>query len=139
MFSRIDRFLYTHILPKYGITHAHYRCDGAGCFVASNVKAFIAQWEKMTGIVELSYKNLVPGKGKTSLDGLFGILTYLIHQMVDKGGSFTTASELYELLTSSPLRYTEYHLLKLDREKVQKNGESPRPLRIFLLVVLFIC
>ena len=114
-----SRFLYKHVLPKYGINCAHCRSDGAGCFIASNFKSIIDHWEKMAGTVEKSYTNLVPGKGKTSLDGKFGIFTQKLHRLVDEGASFSSAEELYNLCVANPLKYTDYHLLQIQRDKVK--------------------
>lgn len=50
------------------------QCDGAGCFAAAETKGMIAKWQVLTGMHESSYKTMVPGCGKTSFDGMFGIL-----------------------------------------------------------------
>jgi len=109
--------LYKKVLPKYGIKKVHFRCDGAGCFVGNEVKGNFCEWNKdrTGGVTEVSYKNNVPGKGKTTLDGLFGILTQHLNLLVDEGYSFDSAEELYELLTMFPLNHTEFHLLNLNR------------------------
>ena len=72
--------------------------------------------ERTGGVTEITYKNNVPGKGKTTLDGLFGILTQHLNGLVDEGHSFECAEELYDLLKKNPLQYTEIHLLNLDRK-----------------------
>ena len=107
--------LYKYILPKYGIDTVHFRCDGAGCFVSSEAKAAMASWLRRCGVLEKTYKNNVPGKGKSALDGQFGIQGQSLTRQIDEGGSFSTAEELYDLLLERPLQYTEYHLLDLKR------------------------
>lgn len=85
------------------------------------MKGSFCEWdnERTGGVTEVSYKNNVPGKGKTTLDGLFGILTQHLNDLVDKGHSFETAEELYKLLKKFPLNYTEFHLLDLDRKLLE--------------------
>ena len=120
--------LYKYILPQYGIDTVNYRCDGAGCFVSAEAKAAMAHWLKRCGIKEKTYKNNVPGKGKSPLDGQFGIQGQSLTRQVDEGGSFSTAEELYDLLLERPLQYTEYHLFDLKRGatswKVSKEVEK---------------
>ena len=113
--------LYTKVLPKYGVKGVHFRCDGAGCFVGNEVKGSFGKWNKeRTGsLFEMSYKNNVPGKGKTSLDGLFGILTQHLNRLIDEGYSFDSAETLYNLLKKIPLQHTEFHLLSLDRNSTE--------------------
>ena len=113
--NSVKHILYSKILPKYGIDSVHYRCDGAGCFVSSEAKAAMAHWHSLCGITEKTYKNNVPGKGKSPLDGQFGIQGQSLTRQVDEGGSFSTVEELYDLLLQRPLEYTEYHLLDLKR------------------------
>ena len=110
--------LYKEILPQYGIKKVHFRCDGAGCFVGNEVKGNFCAWnEYRTGsVVEMTYKNNVPGKGKTSLDGLFGILTQHINRLIDEKHSFDSAETLYKILTDNPIEHTEFHLLNLNRK-----------------------
>ena len=69
--------LYKYILPKYGVKKVHYRCDGAGAFNCGKAKAAMPIWRILTDdqIIELTYKVMVSGCGKTSLDGHFGIMT----------------------------------------------------------------
>ena len=127
--------LYKKILPNYGIKKVHFRCDGAGCFVGNECKGSFIIWdEKRTGgVTELTYKNNVPGKGKTTLDGLFGILTQHLNDLVDQGESFETAEELYNLLKKDPLQHTEFHLLNIDREKADKEWVIPKFIEKFKL------
>lgn len=65
-------FLYSVILPKYGITKVHYRSDGAGCFSSKEAKAAMKVWDDLArehgGSYEVSYKVTVAGCGKTALD-----------------------------------------------------------------------
>ena len=113
--------MYSSILPKYGIKKVHFRCDGAGCFIGKIVKGSFGLWTKLRtgGVEEVTYKKNVPGKGKSSLDGHFGVLTQEINLQVDEGASFGSAKELYELCLQHPLKCTEYHLFDPQRNKVQ--------------------
>ena len=114
----VKEVLYKHVLPKYGIDSVHYRCDGAGCFVSAEAKSAMTRWFDLCGVTEKTYKNNVPGKGKSPLDGQFGVLGQSLTRQVDEGGAFSTAEELYELLLERPLQYTEYYLLDLKRDLV---------------------
>ena len=126
--NTVKEVLYKHILPQYGIDSVHYRCDGAGCFVSSEAKAAMAHWFRRCGVTEKTYKNNVPGKGKSPLDGQFGIQGQSLTRQIDEGGSFSNVAELYSLLLERPLQYTEYHLLDLKRDilnwKVDKKIEK---------------
>ena len=113
--NTVKQILYKSILPQYGIDSVHYRCDGAGCFVSSEAKAAMSHWFRLCGVMERTYKNNVPGKGKSPLDGQFGIQGQSLTRQVDEGGSFRNVEELYDLLLQCPLQYTEYHLLDLKR------------------------
>lgn len=117
-FEIFDRILYKNILPKYGIKTVHFRCDGAGCFVSAEIKALIALWKEKTGVFEKTYKNNVPGKGKTPLDGHFGVMTQDLNLRVDEGECFNDAKELVDICMKYPLNFTEYHLLDINREKI---------------------
>ena len=122
--NTVKQILYQVILPCYGIDSVHYRCDGAGCFVSAEAKAAMAHWFRLTGIMEKTYKNNVPGKGKSPLDGQFGIQGQSLTRQIDDGGSFSTVEELYSLLLERPLQYTEYHLLDLKRHLVDWRVEK---------------
>ena len=65
-------FLYSKILPKYGIKRVHFRSDGAMCFSSKEAKAFMTFWDDLAevtgGSYESSYKVSVSGCGKTALD-----------------------------------------------------------------------
>lgn len=111
------RIVYKVILPKYGVQKVHFRCDGAGCFAAAEVKGMIAKWHALTGIREASNKIMVPGCGKTSLDGMFGILGQHLSRLVDQGESFNSAEELWGILDRFPLKYSFFHLFKPQRSK----------------------
>jgi len=86
----------------------------------------IGLWKEDTGIDELTYKNNVPGKGKTKLDGAFGRMTQHLHRKVDEGESFDSAEELFEIMNKFPLQYTEYHLLDLKRDQVNWTRVLPK-------------
>ena len=100
------------------MTKVHFRCDGAGCFAAAEAKGMIAKWYALTGVREASYKTMVPGCGKTSLDGMFGILGQHLSRLVDQGESFNSAEELWGLLDRNPLKYSFFHLFQPQRSKV---------------------
>lgn len=108
--NTVKHFLYKEILPKYGMANVHFRCDGAAAFNCAKSKAAMPRWSELTDIFEISYKVSVSGGGKTSLDGLFGILTQHLKRLVNYGHSYSTAEELYNLLVKFPLRHTEFHL-----------------------------
>ena len=110
-----------------GVTKVHYRCDGAGCFNSHEGKAPMMLWTKLTGTTELSYKVMVSGKGKTNLDGYFGVLGRHLRALVDMGYSFTNAQELYQLLVDFPLQHSHYHLFLPDRNMI--NWYVPSPVR----------
>jgi hypothetical protein len=99
------------------VQKVHFRCDGAGCFAAAEAKGMIAKWRGLTGVREASYKTMVPGCGKTSLDGMFGILGQHLSRLVDQGESFNSAEELWGLLDRFPLKYSFFHLFKPQRTK----------------------
>ena len=122
--NTVKQILYQLILPCYGIDTVHYRCDGAGCFVSAEAKAAMAHWFRISGIIEKTYKNNVPGKDKSPLDGQFGIQGQSLTRQIDEGGSFSTVEELYELLLERPLQHTEYHLLDLKRDLVDWGVEK---------------
>lgn len=65
-------YLYTEILPKYGVKKVKFRSDGAMCFSSKEAKAFMAYWDDIAkstgGAYETSYKVSVAGCGKTALD-----------------------------------------------------------------------
>ena len=105
------------MLKAQGVTHVHYRADGAGCFSGSVAKAAIITWPQRSGVVESSYKISVPGCGKTRLDGLFGLLTMHLLRQVDAGASYTNAEGAVDLLISNPLNATHVHLYTPDRTK----------------------
>ena len=109
--------LYKYILPKYGVKKVHYRCDGAGAFNCGKAKAAMPMWRILTDdqIIELTYKVMVSGCGKTSLDGHFGIMTQHLTRLINLGHSFSTAEELYDLFVEYPLRYSEFHLFQPKR------------------------
>lgn len=113
-------FLYKEVLPKYGMKKVHFRCDGAGAFNCAKSKGNMARWYLLTNqaIVETSFKVMVSGGGKTSLDGLFGIMTQHLNRLVNHGHSFATAEELYELLVKFPLRHSEFHLFQPNRDNM---------------------
>ena len=110
-----------------GVTKVHYRCDGAGCFNSHEAKAPMMLWPKLTGTTELSYKVMVSGKGKTNLDGYFGVLGRHLRSLVDMKHSFTNARELYQLLTDFPLQHSHYHLFLPTRDMI--NWYVPSPVR----------
>jgi hypothetical protein len=68
----------------HGIKKVHCRADGAGCFTSVEVKTAMPLWKYRTGVEELTYKHNVPGKGKTGLDGQFGVLSQKLKQLVGK-------------------------------------------------------
>ena len=109
--------LYKNILPKYGVKKVHFRCDGAGAFNCAKSKAAMPRWPVLTNdeIVELTFKVMVSGCGKTSLDGMFGIMTQHLTRLINHGHSFSTAEELYDLLVEYPLRHSEFHLFQPKR------------------------
>lgn len=86
----------------------------------------IGLWEHLTGVFEATYKNNVPGKGKTKLDGAFGRMTQHLNRKIDEGEGFNSAEELYNLLQKFPLQYTEYHLLDLKRDQVNWTRAVPK-------------
>ena len=112
-------YLYTHVLPKYGIKKVKFRCDGAGCFSAMEAKAAMTIWgdlaEEMSACYEIAYKVMVAGCGKTALDGMFGVLTMHLMRLVNYRHSFEGAEELYNLLVRFPLQHSEYHLFRPNR------------------------
>lgn len=65
-------YLYTVILPKYGVKKVRFRSDGAMCFSSKEAKAMMALWDNIAkingGAYETSYKVSVSGCGKTALD-----------------------------------------------------------------------
>ena len=121
--NTVKEYVYTYILPEYEINKVHFRCDGAGCFVAAAIKAEFAHWEERTGVIELSYKNNVPGKGKNPLDGQFGMLSQGLNNSVNSGQSFENEEELYKMCKDLPLENTFYHLLSLDRSKLNFSND----------------
>jgi hypothetical protein len=78
------RYIYREICPLYGIKKVHCRADGAGCFSSVAVKVAMPLWDERTGVTELTYKHNVPGKGKTGLDGQFGVLSHHLKRLVGK-------------------------------------------------------
>lgn len=124
--NTVKEFLYKHVLPLHGIKKVHYRADGAGVFISKVAKMAIGLWKDMTGIDEVTYKNNVPGKGKTKLDGAFGKMTQHLHRKVDEGNSFNSAEELFQLMKKFPLQYTVYHLLNLKRDQVNWTAQLPK-------------
>lgn len=119
-------FLYTSVLPQYKISKVKFRCDGAGCFSASQAKASMALWSDLQlaaknssediPSVETMYKVMVAGCGKTALDGMFGILTMHLVRLVNYGHSFANAESLFLLLQEFPLNQSTYHLFKPNRK-----------------------
>ena len=112
-------YLYTRVLPKFGIKKVKFRCDGAGCFSAMEAKAAMTIWgdiaEQTPACYETAYKMMVAGCGKTALDGMFGVLTMHLVRLVNYGHSFEGAEELYNLLVRFPLQHSEYHLFRPNR------------------------
>ena len=112
-------YLYTHVLPKFGIKKVKFRCDGAGCFSAMEAKAAMTIWgdlaEVKSACYETAYKVMVAGCGKTALDGMFGVLTMHLVRLINYGHSFEGAEELYNLLVRFPLQHSEYHLFRPNR------------------------
>ena len=68
-------YLYSVVLPCYGVKRVRFRSDGAMCFSSKEAKASMAMWDdiaKLTsGAYENSYKVSVSGCGKTALDVSF--------------------------------------------------------------------
>ena len=66
-------FLYTVVLPSYGVKQVKFRSDGAACFSAKECKAAMRVWDELNERVgasyEVAYKIMVAGCGKTALDG----------------------------------------------------------------------
>ena len=53
------------------------------------------------------------------------MMTQHLTRKVDEGESFNTAGELFNIMKKFPLRFTEYHLLDLKRDKVNWSGSLP--------------
>ena len=66
-------YLYSVVLPTYGIKSVKFRCDGAGAFNSKQIKAAMKVWDDLAracgGCYEKAYKVMVAGCGKTALDG----------------------------------------------------------------------
>ena len=121
--NEAKRDLYTK-LNQMGILRVHYRADGAGCFSGASAKGPIIHWHEWTGVTEASYKISVAGCGKTMLDGLFGIFTMHIQQLVNEGGSYQNAEDLFCLLSDNPISATYIHVIKPDRTKTVSVGSK---------------
>ena len=70
-------FMYTEVLPLFGIKKCHFRADGALCFSSKDAKASMKVWDFLAGnggCHEKSYKISVAGCGKTALDGKKSLL-----------------------------------------------------------------
>ena len=65
-------FLYTEVLPLYGIKKVSFKADGAACFSSKEAKSSMALFDSIAemtyGAYETSYKVSVAGCGKTALD-----------------------------------------------------------------------
>ena len=84
------------------------------------MKGSFGIWNGKNGeVVEVSYKNNVPGQGKSPMDGGFGVYAQDLERRVDEGEEFETAKELYDLSVKFPLNFTEYHLLDFQRDKIK--------------------
>ena len=111
----VKDIIYNIILPKYGIKAVHFRADGAKNFVGNKVKAIISHWG-----IEKSFKTTVPGCGKTSLDGMFGIISQFLAKVNNAGMSFRNAEELWNILDNSGLNFSYFHLFKPARAKMMQ-------------------
>lgn len=76
-------FLYSEVLPVYGIKKVCFRSDGAMCFSSKEAKATMPIWaalakRKKNGVsaYETSYKVSVAGCGKTALDVSFTFICF---------------------------------------------------------------
>jgi hypothetical protein len=95
------------ILKKYNIRCAHFRSDGASTFSQISTKGLIANWG-----IERTCKTSVAGCGKTALDGMFGVLSQHLAKLNDKGYSYKSADELWDLMNEFPLNFSYFHLFK---------------------------
>lgn len=109
----VKDIIYNVVLAEYNISKVHFRADGAKNFVGNQVKSIIAQWG-----IEKSFKTTVPGCGKTSLDGLFGIISQFLARANNAGKSFKTAEELWEILDSADIDYCYFHLFEPSRDQM---------------------
>jgi len=101
--------LYEKFLPKH-VNQVHFRSDGAGCFACNLTKICIVNWEKWTGIREISNTQSPAGGGKTNLDGSFGLCGRKLVSRVNDGEAlnnyfnkfflptFIAPNELFELI-----------------------------------------
>jgi len=53
-------------------------------------------WKDWTGVEESRYRVSVAGNGKSTLDGLFGKLSFVLKRAVDSGGNFWDANTVVE-------------------------------------------
>ena len=136
--NTVKHYLYANILPLYGIKKVHFRCDGAGCFVSSEIKAEFAHWERRTEgkVKEISYKNNVPGKGKSSLDGQFGVFTQVLNGAVDEGESFTNEKELFKICEQYPLENT-YYLPQYKTKYLRKSYSAKRVILTYVREIIY--
>jgi hypothetical protein len=109
----VKDIVYNVILPVYGVKRVHFRTDGAKNFVGNKVKSIIAHWG-----IEKSFKTTVPGCGKTSLDGMFGIITQFLAKANNAGKTYKNAEELWDILDSSGLNFSYFHLYKPERSQM---------------------
>jgi len=91
--------LYANLLPEH-INKVHYKSDGAGCFSSNTSKAVMPLWEIWTGVKEKTYRVSVSGGGKSTLDGLFGKLSFVLKRVANKGGNFFDAKTIAEAVDS---------------------------------------
>ena len=91
--------LYSNLLPEH-INKVHYKSDGAGCFSSNTSKAAMPLWENWTGVKEVSYRVSVSGGGKSTLDGLFGKLSFVLKRAADRGENFFDAKSIAEAAES---------------------------------------
>jgi len=118
-------FLYQVVLPAYDVTEVLFRSDGAGCYSSAAAKSSMQMWHDIytrtdkNCCYETTYKVTVAGCGKTSLDGLFGVLTMHLLRLVNYGHSYQGAKEIFDLLRLYPLQSCVFHHFNPKRDILQ--------------------
>ena len=79
--------LYKKFLPRH-VQEVHFRADGAGCFSSNLSKASIVEWERWTGVKEITNTQTPAGGGKTNHDGAFGVAQRRLKACTNTGTSF---------------------------------------------------
>jgi hypothetical protein len=113
-------YVFQECLPQH-IDTVFFVSDGAGNFKAKLHKGIMPFWKLWTGITERRNRVTPAGDGKTSLDGIFGQLMFLLRGACDAGGSYYDGTTIMDTVESTKgLKATAFRQYTPDRSNQVK-------------------